>query len=104
MRIEFAKKGNQNKKYISMVAVSEERDSHWRNENNESAAGINIMFKHSEICSIVENLIAVEPRKKRDQFVKMLIKSIRAGNGREEINSRSDILFVRDNERKANIS
>ena len=96
MRIEFVKKGNQNKKYISMVAVSEERDSHWRNENNESAAGINIMFKHSEICSIIENLIACEPRKKREQFVKMLIKAIRAGNGRDEINSRSDLLFVRD--------
>ena len=93
MIIKLVKKGYQNKKYISMVAVSEERDFHWRNEKNQSASGINIMFKHTEICKIVENLIACEPIDKREQFIQMLMKSIRAGKAREGVN---ELLFLRD--------
>ena len=80
-----------------MVAVSEARDYHWRNENNRSHAGINIMFKHSEICKIVENLIAVEPVEKREQFIQMILKSIKIGRDRDIVN-RDDILFLRHGE------
>ena len=79
MIIKFDKKGYINKDYWSVNFYSEKSDYHWRNENNRAKEGINIMFKHKEICDIIKNCLYVEPKWKRKKLSKMFYEAIHNG-------------------------
>ena len=79
MRVVFDKKGYINRNYYSVNFYSTKYMKHWRNGENKAEDGINIMFKHDEISSILKNILYVEPQIKREKLKKMFLEAIEEG-------------------------